>query len=291
MVREAATGLVRPLVRLPAEVSSDRSGWNGFHVLHRRTASLEATDVAPLHHVVSLQLGGPVRIEWRVEGHPAPPVLNPGAITVLPAGTNFSCRIDQPLDFVTLYLTPEFYRRVAERNGMSEGPVLRPSCAVQDDLLRSMILRLRAEAAQETGGNPRYAESLASAVAMHLMRDYTQVRRLEPSRIAIALPVLRRVTEHIEANLPEPIPLTRLAQIAGLSPWHFARVFKEATGVTPHTYVIRARLQRAQERLREGEASLAEIATQTGFCDQSHLARHFRRVFGLSPSAWRRQVA
>lgn len=291
MVKEAATGLVRPLVRHAAELSSDRAGWNGFQLLHRRTNNLQVTDVAPLQHVVSLQLGGPVRIEWRVEGHPAPPVLNPGAITVLPAGTNVSCRIDQNLDFVSLYLTPEFLRRVAENSGMGEPPVLRPSCAVQDDLLRSMVLRLRAEAAHENGGNPRYAESLASAVAMHLMRDYTQVRRLEPSRIAIALPVLRRVTEHIEANLGEPIPLTRLAQIAGLSPWHFARVFKEATGVTPHTYVVRARLQRAQERLREGNTSLAEIATQTGFCDQSHLARHFRRVFGLSPSAWRRQVA
>lgn len=291
MVREVATGRVRPLVQDPAGMNGDQADWHGFHILHRRASSLQVTDVAPLHHVVSLQVGGPVRLEWRVEGHPAPPVLNPGAITVLPAGTNFSCRIDQRIDFLTLYLSPDFLGRVAERSGMPTTPALRPSCAVQDDLLRSMILRLRDEAAQASGANPRYAESLASAVAMHLMRDYTQSRRLEPHRIAIALPVLRRVTEHIETNLAEPIPLTRLAQIASLSPWHFARVFKEATGVTPHTYVVRARLQRAQEKLRSGDASLAEIATQTGFCDQSHLARHFRRVFGLSPSAWRRQIA
>ncbi|HKQ40341.1 MAG TPA: helix-turn-helix transcriptional regulator, partial [Verrucomicrobiae bacterium] len=81
-----------------------------------------------------------------------------------------------------------------------------------------------------------------------------------------------------------------LAGAAGLSPFHFARLFKRSTGLSPHQYVLRCRVERARGLLMRSKASIAEVAVEVGFCDQSHLAAHFKRVYGVSPKAFLQQV-
>jgi AraC-like DNA-binding protein len=99
---------------------------------------------------------------------------------------------------------------------------------------------------------------------------------------------LRRVREHIEANLEADIDLEVLADIAGLSRCHFARAFKQSAGTTPHTYLMYRRLGKAQRLLADTDLPLAEIALETGFSDQSHFSRRFRELLDVSPSAFRR---
>jgi AraC-like DNA-binding protein len=97
-------------------------------------------------------------------------------------------------------------------------------------------------------------------------------------------PVLtQRVCEYIEDHLDEKVGLEALAAIAGLSTHHFARAFHQSVGMPPHTYLLSRRLERAERMLRETQLPLSEIAAATGFSDQSHLARHFRRRTGMSP--------
>ena len=100
--------------------------------------------------------------------------------------------------------------------------------------------------------------------------------------------VLRRVREHIDANLEANVDLTDLAAIADLSRCHFARAFKQSVGGTPHRYLMHRRLEKAQELLGGTELSLAEIALATGFSDQSHFSRRFRDHLGTTPRAFRR---
>ena len=98
---------------------------------------------------------------------------------------------------------------------------------------------------------------------------------------------LRRVKEYIDSNLERSIDLAALADTAGLSMFHFARVFKQSEGVTPHGYLLERRVERAQKLLTTTNLSLSEIAHASGFSDQSHLARHFRSRVGVSPSMFR----
>jgi transcriptional regulator GlxA family with amidase domain len=98
---------------------------------------------------------------------------------------------------------------------------------------------------------------------------------------------LQRVREFIEAHLEENIRLQVLAVIVGLSMSHFARAFKQSEGVTPHDYVLRCRVKRAQELLADTDLPLSEIAIAVGFADQSHCARRFREHVGLTPSRYR----
>jgi AraC family transcriptional regulator len=98
---------------------------------------------------------------------------------------------------------------------------------------------------------------------------------------------LQRVREFVEAHLEENISLQALADTAGLSLYHFCRAFKQSEGTTPHDYIVRRRVERAQELLADTDLPLSEIAIAAGFADQSHCARRFREHVGLTPSRYR----
>jgi AraC family transcriptional regulator len=89
--------------------------------------------------------------------------------------------------------------------------------------------------------------------------------------------------------LEHDISLAALAASIDLSPYHFARLFKQSTGLTPHQFVIRRRLQKAKELLLAQHA-IADVAIRAGFCGQSHLASHFKRWYGVTPRAFQQQM-
>lgn len=114
------------------------------------------------------------------------------------------------------------------------------------------------------------------------------VAQLRP-RIRGGLPprALRNVREFIETHLEDNISIQALAAAAGLSMYHFARAFKQSEGVSPHHYVMRRRVRRAQDLLAATDLPLSEIALAAGFADQSHCARRFREHVGVTPSSYR----
>jgi AraC-like DNA-binding protein len=100
-------------------------------------------------------------------------------------------------------------------------------------------------------------------------------------------PAMRRVRGYVDAHLGGSMDLATLAGVAGVSIHHFARGFKQSAGVTPHHYLTQKRVERAQDLLAHTDLSLSEIAYAVGFSDQSHLARHFRQMLGVTPGQFR----
>ncbi len=134
-------------------------------------------------------------------------------------------------------------------------------------------------------------ETLATALGVHVLRHHSS---LEPA--SISLPAARgaldprrlpRVTEFIEAHLGEGLTIEALASEACLSPFHFARAFKAATGTAPHRYLTDRRIGRARALIAEGRLPLAEIAEECGFSSQPHFTRWFKRIVGITPGAYR----
>jgi AraC-like DNA-binding protein len=97
-----------------------------------------------------------------------------------------------------------------------------------------------------------------------------------------------KAREFIHANSAENISLAALAQIAGVTPHHFASLFRKETGLSAHQYVLRARVECGKLHLKDGRLSIAEVSRLTGFRTHEHFAKVFRRVTGLSPSQFRR---
>jgi AraC family transcriptional regulator len=94
---------------------------------------------------------------------------------------------------------------------------------------------------------------------------------------------LVRAVEYIQDQLGTDLTVSGIAQAVYMSPYHFSKLFKESTGQSPHQYVVDARVKKAKELLTTGKFTISEVALHVGFADQSHLTRHFKRVFGLPP--------
>jgi len=102
------------------------------------------------------------------------------------------------------------------------------------------------------------------------------------SRSAAAM---ERVLQHIHEHAGQPLTLTELSELAGLSIWRFATVFRQQVGISPHRYICRLRVEKAQALIREGVPA-ATAASEAGFYDQSHLSRHFKTICGMTPGQY-----
>jgi len=123
---------------------------------------------------------------------------------------------------------------------------------------------------------------------MSMLGDLPIQETPRPSRGGLPPALTHRICEYVESHLDQKIPLDALASMAGLSAHHFARAFRQSVGMPPHGYLLQRRLEHAEHLLRDTRLPLSEIALAAGFSDQSHLARHFRRLTGMPPSLARR---
>lgn len=130
--------------------------------------------------------------------------------------------------------------------------------------------------------------TLEGDLAQEIVNAYLSAT-LAPIEVVGGLPPrrLQRVFSHIRENLNRELSVTELAQVVGMSQYYFSKLFKMSTGTTPHQYVMRQRVERAQELLRESQTALAELATHVGFQTQSHFTSVFRRLVGATPKHYR----
>jgi len=158
--------------------------------------------------------------------------------------------------------------------------------AFRNDRLRLLADRLADECRKPERFNQLYFDALIVAVCIDLLRLGTEPAVQRIGRLAGWQ--VKRVTEYILEHLSEPVRLAALASLIRLSQWHFARAFKASTGLSPHRWLLNARIAKAQQLLLSRSMSQAQIAVALGFSEQSHLCRVFKQTVGVSPAAWQR---
>jgi AraC family transcriptional regulator len=190
-----------------------------------------------------------------------------------------------------IYLDPKLIARVATTTFELDltRAAIPPLGAFFAPELRTTMLAVDAELTAGGLGGPLIIESLANILAVRLIR-HVFGRRRPATRTNGALPrrKLTPVFDYIMANLDARPTVEQMAALAQLSPYHFMRQFKAATGLPPHQFVITRRVERAQQLLCGRQpVSLGEVALLAGFFDQSQFCFHFKRIVGVTPAQFR----
>jgi AraC family transcriptional regulator len=283
------------LLPFEPDASSHRLGWAGLEAARNR--ALPASELhapALTHHRLILFSRPPEELDLRYEGvkrHVPPPA---GAIMLVPAGSPTLWRWSGSFDSLHIFLEPGLVTRVAaEAFGLDPARLTAPPLDGLDlPQLQTAMWAVDAELTPGGAGGRLAAESLANVLAVHLIRHVSATRQSTRRRNG-TLPraKLRAVVEYIEEHLDSGPTLEQMAAIARLSPNYFAWQFKRATGLPPHQYVLDRRVERAKQFLQTGsDISLAEVAAEAGFSDQSQFSHHFKRLIGVTPGQFRKRV-
>jgi AraC family transcriptional regulator len=244
-------------------------------------------EFAPLPtHVITWNMGEPGELV-KIEGKRTQRVwMAQGGMTVTPAGQSRHWCWNHSTDVLHLQVHPQLISQVAITSEMDINQIeLVNRFGIYDPQMEWIGKSLLAEMQSNGLAGRLYTESLINLLIIHLLRQHsafgrslkTDTRQFSPSR-------LKRVLEYIHDNLEQNLTLVDLATIAHLSPSRFTRVFRQETGLSPHQYLIQARIERAKHLLRSrGEVSIGRIAHQVGFADHSHFTRHFKRIVGVTP--------
>jgi AraC family transcriptional regulator len=261
--------------------------WGAVRAHHVRSEFVDQELTAPVNNIITLSIAGPPSCETSLEGGPWHSQRMPlQTVSVFPAHVGHGMRVREPGEFLIVEVAEAFTVSALGRTG--ELTALRPELAVQDALARHVLLALAEEARAPLARGTLKAESLATALVAHIA-DRESLRARAPAAVVAALssPRLRRVLDYIGAHLDTPLALRSLSDMVDMDMFRFTRAFKQSTGLSPHRYVLEARIHRAKELLRTTELPITEVALQTGFSTPSHFSVTFRRLASVTPREYR----
>lgn len=190
---------------------------------------------------------------------------------------------DESLMFI---IDPLFLSRTAaEVGGLEASHVeLLSTISARDPQIEAIARLFQAELNTDGMGGQLYAESLMQVLLIHILRQYCTFQpRMQNDVGGLPKSQLQPVLDYIHSYLGQPLQLAELATVAGISQYHFCRLFKHSLGVAPYQYVLQKRMEKAKELLQQDEYTIAEISLLVGCTDQSRFARHFKKYFGVTP--------
>jgi len=197
---------------------------------------------------------------------------------------------DAPVQTLRLSIPYALFSRMIEELA-DRDPVRFSLCAlagIQDPVLYHIGLRLKHELETPSSTSVLYAQTAAHLLTVHLLHTYATKRIvIQERQDGLSPRQLRQITDYIQTYLTNALSLEELAQQIGFSPYHFARLFRQAFGESPHQFVIRQRVEYAKRLLSNPAMPLTQVAIESGFADQSHLTQTFKRHTGLTPKAFR----
>ena len=272
--------------------SSQPLGWQNLRALEMRQTISEWTTPPLENHCIIIQLGSSIDVTARIGDESFEETLEPGEITIVPAGLSLHWRLrdTEQNDTLHLYIDPQFLRTTAESLDVDYSQIsLALQFGIRDEHIHHIGMSLHHELKDANVLGRLYADSLAKALAMQLVRRYSYFKDLRTSRGGMAPRKLRKAIEFINNNLDDEqaVGLAEVAVEVQMSYSHFARAFKQSMGVSPNVYMTEQRIERAKKLLAETNLRIADIALQTGFASQSHFTSTFRKLVWTTPKAFR----
>ncbi|WP_439345801.1 helix-turn-helix domain-containing protein [Vacuolonema iberomarrocanum] len=278
--------------------ASDLSQWrdqlllaDAIQIQHLKYPSGEGFCYTKERHTLFMNLTArPIHYVQMQDGKTHTGLYRKGDFTITPAGMQFSARWQGDENCLRIQLSDRFIRSVAQETlaGDSDRLALLPTFQSRDPQIEAIATMFLTELQQEQPGGALYRESLANLLTVHLLRQHGMTQPQLPSYEGGLPPrQLSQVLDYIDTYLQQDIKLADLADLVGLSSFHFVRLFKQSMGSSPHQYLIQQRIERAKRLLQQTDQSIMNVALDCGFNSHSHLSKRFRQLTGMTPKAYR----
>lgn len=291
--KEKEEGYKRIFKRSPL-ISSASVGWNdlGITIAYDRQPPTEMPKISVKQHCIGILIDMPslpVYTERKIDERLKQEQNIQGDCIIIPANTTHQAAWDKEGSALTIAIEPTVFAQTIYEVVDPDCVELLPQFATPDPFVYQIGVALKSTLIKHGTSSRLYAESLINTLILHLLEHHS-VSCNSFKGIEGKLPQykLQQIIDYINVYLDRDLSLKKLANSVQMSPHYFSRLFKETTGITPHQYVIRCRIEKAKELLQQGKLSIAAIAKEVGFVDQSHLHRYFKRLIGVTPKTYSR---
>jgi AraC family transcriptional regulator len=280
-------------------LSSQNLSWQGILVEQYQSglAPAEIEIPARSNHFLNLHLGQPVQLTQKFHNRTRESTVHQGESSFVPAGqaSYWRCRgSDNHEQILHIHLQPELIAQIAETAELEINCIdLTHSFSKYDPHLQQIAMMLLMELKSDGILGQLYVESLTQVLAIYLLRNYSTLtptivtpenHSLTHLRLQQAIDYIHAYLDSAEPTLPErDLSVAKIAASVNISPSYFGSLFKKATGISLHQYVIKQRVERAKLLLTTTDLAIASIALQVGFSSQSHLTWHCKRLTGMTP--------
>lgn len=270
-------------------VSSYQAEWTNIFLAYYQLPACKI----PKHHLnqhtftICTESGNPSLIECCLDNQLKRYYFQDGDIIFCPADVSKSLAWEQRNSCLLLALEPQLVEQVAYESSNAKHVEFSPQFKVIDPLIQHLAYALKSELESGCLSGRLYAESAAVMLALHLLKINSPSRQsTQEYKGGLPMHKLTQLVEYIDECLDQNIGLSELAQVVNMSQYHFARLFKQSVGITPHRYLIKQRVERAKQLLQQCDLSIADIALRCGFANQGHLGYHFKRLMKVTPKAF-----
>lgn len=287
---EIASGNLVPVAYKPPIISS-ASNWRDISVEQHHLPAFESPEICLQQHSISIQLGSSYQIDWRLAGGKLHSTqMRKGQIGITPKGIPTQARWFQDVDFLLISLNSDIFHKVLGDSINCDSIEIIPQRGVDDSQIFYLGMTLQAEITAGCPSGNTFAESIASALAVRILKNYSLVNSdISESEIQLSQKELQKVIDYINDNLALKLSLDRLANLVNMSSYNFCRWFKKSMGISTHQYIIQCRIKRAKFLLAYTNLPIVEIALNIGCSSQTNFTVLFRKHMGITPKAYRNQ--
>ncbi|MEM7554754.1 MAG: AraC family transcriptional regulator [Cyanobacteria bacterium P01_A01_bin.84] len=283
---------LKKLLPQPAVLNSHDFGWKDIHFEFHNQPSYDTPEHCVTMHGITVSLTYNSSQRW-LDGKFRQEILVPGSTAIIPAGVIHRSAWKKQTQCMVMAIKPLCLERLAQEVNSSDNIELIPHFAISEDpLIWGIGLSLKEKLAKGEFGNNLYIDQLTTTLALHLLYKYC-VKKPKISNHADGLTKrqLQIAIEYIHTHLHQDINLSDIAQTVDMSQYYFSRLFKKSMGISPYQYVMQQRIEKVKKLLndRKNPLTIAQVALECGFANQSHLTKYFRRIAGVTPKVYRQQ--
>jgi AraC family transcriptional regulator len=275
----------------PPVLASYQSGWKNINFAHYRLPAWEIPEMASPQHTIGFSTSQTVATEIILDGrvYHVPGWAGQDFVGVFPANLPMSSRWNQEGEFIHCYLDQTFLTHVAHESiNPDRVEIILEFPPLADPLIWQIGVALKSVLENNPQNSCFYAESMATALASHLLQFYaTRQHVLREYEDGLSKVQIQQAIEYINEHLHLNLTLTEIATELEMSQYYFCRLFKRSIGMTPHQYLIQQRVEKSKQLLKQPETKILDIAIQCGFANPSHFAKCFRQRVGISPQQFR----